>query len=149
MLSSLTTQEHIVIVGVVSILVSILCAQLLKRLTIPKQEWRFGQNGGMPSSHAGIVACAFTLAFYATGLSLYTFLAFAIGIIILRDSLGVRYAVGNNARILRSTLPRSKQRSVIIEEGHTVKEMIAGLSLGLVVTLTLLLVFDMPVWWTV
>jgi len=60
----------------------------------------FLMDGGMPSGHSSFITAATTAVFIYTGFSVVACFAFAVWLIIIRDSFGVRYEVGKQREIL-------------------------------------------------
>lgn len=87
-------------------------------------------SGGMPSGHsAGISAAAVCIGLTdGFNSSIFGF-AIVMAAIIIYDSVNVRYAVGEQGKIL-NLLTKKKMKVV---EGHTRREVVAGILLGIVV----------------
>lgn len=101
---------------------------------------RFVGSGGMPSSHAATV----------TGLTVATMLTYGVGgfqfpaalflaIIVVYDSMGVRFETGKQAKILNAMMERDLKQGIKpvqnrkLEEmmGHTLLEVIVGIAVGI------------------
>ena len=87
-------------------------------------------SGGMPSGHSAGISAAAVCAGLIEGFdsSLFGF-AVVMAAIIIYDSVNVRYAVGEQGKIL-NLLTKKKMKIV---EGHTRREVAAGIVLGIVV----------------
>ncbi|MGM5479887.1 MAG: divergent PAP2 family protein [Nanobdellota archaeon] len=127
----------------VSIILSVIASQFIKQWLSPVPFKLFNRVGGMPSTHASVVGAVLCGILLIQGFSLLFVVAFAFGILVLRDSFGVRFASGENAKLLQSFLPKEKQSQVIIDEGHTPKQLLAGFVLGCAVVLVVGVVFGM------
>lgn len=121
-----------------------LIAQLLKGIfDLIKQKSfdpeRFWGAGGMPSSHSALVASLTVAVLLKDGFHSTTFpIAFVFAFIVLYDAAGVRYAVGQQAKVL-NVINRSNEVEKIFEKdlkeylGHTKIEVVVGSLLGILV----------------
>jgi acid phosphatase family membrane protein YuiD len=99
-------------------------------------------SGGMPSSHAAGAACLATSIGMECGFdSVYFALAFAFAIVVMFDAQGVRRSTGRQAGILNTIMDdiywKGKIQQTRLREliGHTPVEVIAGLLLGVAISL--------------
>lgn len=100
-----------------------------QRLKKALATWR--KSGGMPSGHAASMVALTVVIGAQTGIKTPLFmLAVAITMIVLYDAMNVRYAVGENAKILAKMAQKEAPKVV---EGHTLMEVIAGAALGLAI----------------
>lgn len=105
---------------------------------------RFVGSGGMPSSHSSLVTSLTTAIGLTEGFHSPIFaLAFGFACITMYDAAGVRYAVGEQAKILNqivSDIQNNAFREEKLKElvGHTPKEVIAGAVLGIVIAFILI-----------
>lgn len=108
-------------------------------------EWMV-KSGGMPSGHTA----SFTAAGLSVGL-IYGFdtpafaLAVCMGIIIVYDAINVRYAVGEQGRIMNEMISKDRDlkdriRMVRIVEGHTIPQVMVGFIVGVLVALLVMLI---------
>jgi acid phosphatase family membrane protein YuiD len=69
--------------------------------------------------------------YFEEGFSTLFFISLIIAVMVIRDSCGIRYAVGQNTKRL------NELSNILINEinGHTTVQVIAGIILGLVVSL--------------
>ena len=90
------------------------------------------RSGGMPSGHsAGMVALVTSLGIL-DGVRTPLFVAvLAITAIVIYDACNVRYAVGENAKVLKEL----SNKNVQVTEGHTVPQVIVGAAIGVAVGL--------------
>lgn len=99
------------------------------------------RSGGMPSGHtASFTAMAATMGAIYGFDSPVVVLAACVAVIIIYDAVNVRYAVGEQAKVMNEMIRKDrdlagKVRKVKIVEGHTVPQVMVGLVLGLVVAL--------------
>lgn len=98
----------------------------------------------MPSSHSSLVTSITTAVGLTEGFGSPLFaLAFGVACIIMYDAAGVRFAVGEQAKIINqivddiqhNTFEGDKLKELV---GHTPKEVIAGAILGIIVAATLI-----------
>lgn len=129
-------------------------AQILKVIFVFVDERKFDfarlvGAGGMPSSHAALVAAMSTSIGVLHGVDGPLFaISSVISLVIMYDASGVRRAAGEQARILNLILEAMNEDGVDkilvrrqLKEllGHTPFEVIVGAFLGVAVALTLLL----------
>ena len=104
-----------------------------------KFDWYyFVTDGGFPSSHSTLVTSVATATFFYSGFSLLTFIVLAFAFIIIRDALGVRMEVGKQRFILQKIA--KKESGKLRREGHTLKQVLSGIALGVIVTAVMLLI---------
>ncbi len=108
----------------------------------PSKSWVrifFWYTGGMPSSHSALVTALTTYIGFAVGVRSYLFaLSLGFAAITIRDSLGIRYSVGEVIRHINEiskTLADShdtfKLKKKLKElKGHKPLEVVVGVSLG-------------------
>ena len=106
------------------------------------KQWLF-RSGGMPSGHAASFIGAATVVGWTRGFTSVEFaICIAVAAIILYDAVNVRYAVGEQGKLLNlmAKLDNFKQtKPQKLVEGHTVPQVIVGTILGAVLgTLTYL-----------
>ena len=90
------------------------------------------RSGGMPSGHsAGMMALVVSLGALDGVRTPLFVVTLAITAIVIYDACNVRYAVGENAKILKDL----SNKDVQITEGHTVLQVIVGAVIGVVVGL--------------
>lgn len=95
------------------------------------------KSGGMPSSHtACFTAASLTIGFRCGFSSAIFALAIAMTVIIVYDATNVRYAVGQQGKMLNKIITTSEERvakPLKLVEGHTVPEVIVGFFIGVFV----------------
>lgn len=119
---------------------TVLISQFIKFLRNPGLKNVLLRDGGMPSTHAAIIGSVLCGIFCINGFSMTFVLGCAIGLIILRDASGVRYAVGENAKVLKNVVPASQKERVVVDEGHRIGQIAVGFVLGVVISLIMVLV---------
>jgi acid phosphatase family membrane protein YuiD len=110
----------------------------MKKMTFKQAIECFTRSGGMPSGH--------TASF--TGLTVYfiikngifaniTVLALAMTIIVVYDAVNVRYAVGEQGKLLNVIAQdkNHKSKKLRIVEGHTIPQVCVGAVIGVMIGL--------------
>lgn len=137
------SMDIVIIVG--AALIAWFLSQLFKLLWLPKKSFSkaMSTSGGMPSSHSATVIALVALLFFYEGLTSTVALAILFAAVVIRDSMGVRLAVGRNASVLYDSLSKNKklQSKVMIEKGHTFEQVLVGSAIGLVVAFATYLLF--------
>ncbi|MBW2991912.1 divergent PAP2 family protein [Candidatus Woesearchaeota archaeon] len=128
----------------IAVLLTIVVGQVIKAITNAVKGKKFSMEtlfygtGGMPSSHAAVVTCLTVSILLLEGIS-YLFVASVVfSLIIIRDAVGVRWATGEQAKVIndmQAKLWKNKSKIVDLKEsiGHTPAEVIVGIILGLVI----------------
>ena len=96
------------------------------------------KSGGMPSGHAASFVAATMYIGLSQGFNSPLFgLAFCIAAIVIYDAMNVRYAVGEQGKILTQIIKKQKYTipTPQIVEGHTLPQVIAGSILGFLIAL--------------
>lgn len=97
------------------------------------------KSGGMPSSHtACFTAVSLTIGFRCGFDSAIFALAVAMTVIIVYDATNVRYAVGQQGKLLNKIVSMSETQTakpLKLVEGHTVPQAIVGFLVGVIVAL--------------
>jgi acid phosphatase family membrane protein YuiD len=104
----------------------------------------FWRTGGMPSSHAALVASIAAATAFKQGITSDLFaLSFWFALIVMRDAMGVRRATGLLSRALnalgRSTAEKMGQEFHPVKEieGHTPLQVVVGALLGIFIAAAL------------
>lgn len=133
--------------SIIAPIISVLLAQIIKVIIqfikIKKFDIKsIAKNGSMPSGHASIATSLLIYLIYMykhhnidinlVGISL------VLWFITLRDAVGVRKMVGKHSEVLNDLQETDKKLSV--NEGHTIPEAIAGIILGILVTIIYILI---------
>ncbi|MBN1175062.1 divergent PAP2 family protein [Candidatus Woesearchaeota archaeon] len=136
--------DLVAIFQLISVVVAWSMAQIIKGslgyLSFTKKDF-FSKSGGMPSSHTASASAFFFSELFFHGLSSFSILALLFLVVIMVDAIGVRYATGKNAQVLKKIVSDKKlQKELVLKNGHKKIEVFAGLVLGLVVSLIIFLV---------
>ena len=95
------------------------------------------KSGGMPSSHtACFTAASLTIGFRCGFDSAIFALAVAMTVIIVYDATNVRYAVGQQGKLLNKIVSMSESQTakpLKLVEGHTVPQAIVGFIVGVLI----------------
>lgn len=117
-------------------------------------EWKRGEGfhvehlnsyGGMPSTHTALFTSVTLMVGIVHGFATPLFaLAIFTAAAIIRDAVGIRYALGTHGKLLNhliDLLPEERQKefpdNINERLGHTYTEAFAGFILGIVLTLIL------------
>lgn len=103
-----------------------------------KSQWSllpFWATGGMPSSHTAVTVSLTAAVAFESGASLLFFVCTIFALIVIRDSIGVRQSVGEQAKLLNALSGRFKlKKRVQLVLGHTPFQAAVGAAIGLSVT---------------
>lgn len=102
------------------------------------------RSGGMPSGHSAGFAALTTYIGFSCGIdSIYFALAFCMALIVIYDACNVRYAVGEQGKVLNALVKAVKleDKRLKIVEGHTVLQVLAGIVFGVLVGIFTFLIF--------
>ncbi len=117
-----------------------------------KFDWQsFSSYSGMPSSHAAMIislstSVGLTQSFYSP----LFFVCVILSFFIIRDALGLRNYIGRHGQILNNILNDLKNNKIILKEnypvlpekiGHTPAQIIAGATLGFLISLIVYYIF--------
>ncbi len=117
---------------------------VLKRRKLQAKEIAFimlWKTGGMPSSHSALVVSLSASIAFIEGFSSLFILSFFLGLIVIRDALGVRRSAGLQSKALNLLGKRVAERLDIpfvpVKEihGHRWEEVLVGCLLGLLVSM--------------
>ncbi len=102
-------------------------------------QYLFSDYGGMPSSHSALVTSLALIVGLQTGFGEVSFAISAIlAIIVIRDAIGFRREIGKNATltniIAQELFPTNPEIKINEKIGHTKKEAIAGIIIGVILT---------------
>ncbi len=112
--------------------VSKIIIALIKEGDIKSAMKTIFRSGGMPSGHAAAMMALTVSLGVLEGIRTPLFAAvLAITGVVIYDACNVRYAVGENAKILKDL----SDKDVQVTEGHTVLQVIVGSVIGVVVGL--------------
>jgi hypothetical protein len=105
-------------------------------------------SGGMPSSHSALVTGTAMAIGLETGFSSPLFaLAFVLAGVVIYDAIGVRRQAGDHARVLNLMIDELLTGHPLAEKelkemlGHTPREVVGGIVLGIVMSLWVMRTF--------
>lgn len=101
------------------------------------KRW-FLPSGGMPSAHSAVVSSFATYVGLVDGVDSGLFaLSLLLAMIVVYDSMRVRYASGRQGELLNTLLVdlKSKLSPVRVAHGHTAFEVVAGIAVGVTISL--------------
>ena len=104
----------------------------------------FVRSGGMPSGHTASFTGLTTFFMAQYGIfAPISVLALCMAIIVVYDAVNVRYAVGEQGKVINLMIMdrNYKKKRVKIVEGHTVPQVIVGAVLGLAIGFLMSLCF--------
>ena len=89
------------------------------------------KTGGMPSMHCATMTAVTMSVYFLEGFSTLFFVAAILTLVIIRDSFGVRFSVGEQAKMINTLLKHDDvHKKVKVVLGHTVLQSVAGVLLG-------------------
>ncbi len=113
---------------------------LLKYIAYDELDFMmFFRTGGMPSSHTASVTAMTTAIYFTEGTSNLFVLSLIVSMIIISDAVGVRRAAGKQAQIINKMVhdykyfKKFKTKRLYELLGHTPKQVLMGLILGILV----------------
>lgn len=97
-------------------------------------------SGGMPSTHSSFVSSLTTLIYLEYGISsIYFAISLIFSLVIIYDSMGVRYEAGKQAELLNDIVEKinfnSKMKELKEKVGHKPIEVLCGVLLGISISL--------------
>jgi len=100
----------------------------------------FNGSGGMPSTHSCFVSSLTTIIYLEYGISsIYFAISLIFSLVIIYDSMGVRYEAGKQAEVLNDIVEKIKFNKKIKElkekVGHKPIEVLCGVLLGIAIGL--------------
>ncbi len=98
----------------------------------------FTRSGGMPSSHSSLItALALSIGLKEGFDSSYFFLSVILSLVVIYDARGIRHTVGKHAKILNNSILQSKSDPLNEHVGHTMPEILVGILIGILISLTM------------
>lgn len=93
-------------------------------------------TGGMPSGHSAGVSSLATIIGLQQGFSALFFVVVLFGILVIRDSFGVRYSVGQQAQVLNKLIKHDHMHDEVrVVAGHTPLQTVIGILVGVVIAI--------------
>lgn len=135
----------------IAVAITLISSQSIKAVVRFVKENKFSiksfffRMGGMPSTHTAIITCLTMSILLLEGISPLFVVSLVLSIVIIRDALGVRQTIGEQAKIINKLelkvwkKPRYKLSESI---GHVPSQVIIGMLLGVLVSF--LVVFLWP-----
>lgn len=127
-------------------ILSMIIAQIIKFFISGKQNKKLDEKilfstGGMPSSHSALVTSLATAIFIYEGMGVFFAIALVLAMVVVHDSMGIRYEASKHAQDLNKIKERLNQddnQGENIEKlkeslGHKPKEVFFGILLGIAV----------------
>src|SRR3972149_818737 len=115
------------------------------------RNWDWGlllSTGGMPSSHSALVAALSVAVGLQEGFTSPLFaISWVLAMIVIYDAIGIRRHAGDHARVLNLMIDELFTGHPLAEKelkevlGHTPREVIGGVLLGIVVPYVMIRVF--------
>lgn len=103
------------------------------------------KSGGMPSGHtAGCVAGSVFLGMSVGWMSVPFAMCICMTAIIIYDAMNVRYAVGEQGKVLNRIEKEQGRKALNVVEGHTLPQVIGGAVIGVGVGL---LIYILSIYW--
>ncbi len=120
------------------------CISKKRPLTGPEVANAFVRSGGMPSGHtASFIGVTTYLGMKYGFMSGIFALSACMTIIVIYDAVNVRYAVGEQGKLLNiiALTQNFKKRKVKVVEGHTIPQVCVGAVLGITIGIIMGLIF--------
>jgi hypothetical protein len=122
---------------VISCFLAWVITQTLKTLIMSYKQKKFKieyllATGHMPSSHSGIVSSLVTAVYLEQGLTTLFTVSFIFALVVIRDSFGARFLIGENAKVINK-LAKTNLKEVT---GHRFKEVVVGSIIGIVIAIS-------------
>ena len=138
-----------ILIIIISLVVTFILTQLTKFFThaYKYKEFKFKkfvEGGGMPSSHTSLVTALTVSIFLTEGFSTLFIIAGVFSVIVIRDAMGIRSYVGEQAKQINFLMKNSKINNLFktnktntqqLKEvvGHSSLEVFVGVIYGLVI----------------
>jgi hypothetical protein len=109
-----------------------------KKMSLRQALECFVRSGGMPSGHTASFGGLTTFFIVKYGIfANISVLALATTIIVVYDAVNVRYAVGEQGKLLNimATEKNWKKKRIRVVEGHTIPQVIVGAIIGITIGL--------------
>ncbi len=91
------------------------------------------RSGGMPSGHSAAMAALTTCLGMGVGFDSALFaLALMMTMIVMYDAIHVRYAVGEQGKVLNEFLEKDGKKPLPLVEGHTMSQVVVGAMIGII-----------------
>ena len=98
----------------------------------------FDGMGGMPSTHSALVSSITTIVYITYGNNSILFaISLFFSLIVIYDSMGIRYESGNQARVINKVVGTNLKEKL----GHNPLEVLAGVVLGITLGIIMNIIF--------
>ena len=98
----------------------------------------FDGMGGMPSTHSSLVSSLSTMIYLNYGINNpLTSIVIIFSLLIIYDSMGIRYESGNQARVINKVVGTNLKEKL----GHNPLEVLAGVVLGITLGIVMNIIF--------
>ena len=98
----------------------------------------FDGMGGMPSTHSTLTSSLTTIIYLNYGVTSILFaLSLFFSLIVIYDSMGIRYESGNQARVINKVVGTNLKEKL----GHNPLEVLAGVVLGITLGIVMNIIF--------
>jgi acid phosphatase family membrane protein YuiD len=98
----------------------------------------FDGMGGMPSTHSSLVSSLSTIIYLNYGINNpLTSIVIIFSLLIIYDSMGIRYESGNQARVINKVVGTNLKEKL----GHNPLEVLAGVVLGITLGIVMNIIF--------
>lgn len=96
----------------------------------------FNGMGGMPSTHSALVASLSTIIYFNYGISSLFAITLIFSLIVIYDSMGIRYESGKQAEIINEIVGSNLEEKI----GHKPIEALVGVIMGIIFTLIICII---------
>lgn len=126
-----------ILVPIVSLVVAEVMKLIITTVHERKIEWNdFARSGGMPSGHSTVAASIAMTALIVSGPDSMIFAVSAVfALLVVYDAVKLRWEAGKHAKVLNYLIGEKKLEERL---GHTFLEMLAGIFLGVGISILLL-----------
>lgn len=128
---------------IIPFMTAVMC-QVIKVLLEYIRTKRFNINrffdgmGGMPSTHSTLTSSLTTIIYLNYGVTSILFaLSLFFSLIVIYDSMGIRYESGNQARVINKVVGTNLKEKL----GHNPLEVLAGVVLGITLGIVMNIIF--------
>ena len=139
MLNNLLFNYFPLIASLSSMVISQIVKLIIMLLTGKKLNFvSLTRSGGMPSSHSALItAITLSIGLKNGFSSSHFFLSVVLSLVVIYDARGIRHTVGKHAKLLNDTVLNSTDKKLNEHVGHTFPEIIAGISIGIIISLAM------------
>ena len=110
--------------------------EFIKYKKISIERFVFGM-GGMPSTHSAVVSSISTIIYLDYGISSFFAVTIIFSLIVIYDSMGIRYESGMQAKIINEITGSELEEKI----GHKPLEVFVGVLFGIIYSLIVNIIF--------